>query len=119
MKSRRLFAFAFLFLLGMSPAIAQESIRLQFDVAKDGTTVAKPQIAVNPGSAGSMEISDIGKFVFTPTFRGSDVAITFDINSGGKQFKPILVISKNEPGAISWTSDTRTESFTLTVSWVR
>ena len=40
MKLSRLAVFAFIFLVGMSPAIAQESIRLQFEVAKDGSTLA-------------------------------------------------------------------------------
>ena len=119
MELSRLFAFAFLFSVGMSPVIAQQSIRLQFEVTKDGSTVAKPEMSVNSGAAGRIEIADVGRVVFTPTLRDSDVAIAFDISSGGKQFKPRLVISANEPGSISWTSDARQESFTLTVSWVR
>jgi len=120
MKLSRLFVFVFLFSVGMSLAVAQGSIRLQFEVVKDGSTVANPEVSVTAGSAGSIEIDNVGRFAFTPTFRGSDgVAIAFDISSGGKQFQPRLVISKNEPGSLSWTSDTRTESFQLTVSWVR
>jgi len=120
MKLSRLFVFGFLLSVGISLAIAQESIRLQFEVVKDGSTVAKPELSVTSGSAGSIEIDNVGRFGFTPTFRGSDgVAIAFDISSGGKQFRPRLVISKNEPGALSWTSDTGAESFKLMVSWVR
>ncbi len=120
MKLSRLFLFAFLFSVGMSQAIAQESIRLQFEVVKDGSTVAKPEVSLTSGSAGRIEIDGVGRFAFTPTARGSDgVAIAFDINSGGKQFQPRLVITKNEPGSLSWTSDTRAESFKLTVCWVR
>ena len=119
MTLSRLFVFAFLLSVGMSTAIAQESIRLRFEVVKDGSTVAKPEVSVNSGSAGSLEIDNVGRFAFTPTFRGSDVAIAFDISSGGKQFRPRLVISKTEPGSVSWTSETRAESFKLTVSWVR
>jgi hypothetical protein len=104
----------------MSSAIAQESIRLQFEVVKDGSTVAKPLVSLTSGSAGSIEVDGVGRFVFTPTSRGlDDLAIAFDISSGGRRFQPRLVITKSEPGSLSWTSDTRTESFTLTVSWVR
>jgi hypothetical protein len=115
----RLVAFVFLFSVGTSLAIAQEPIRLQFEVVKDGSTVAKLAVSVTSGSAANIEIANVGKFAFTPTFRGSDVAIAFDISSGGKQLRPRLVISKNEPGTLSWTSVTRAESFKLTVSWVR
>ena len=116
MKLSRLLVFAFVFSAGMSPAIAQELIRLQFEVAKDGSTVAKPEVSLNSGSAGRIEVDDVGRFALTPTLRGSDVAIAFDISSGDKQFHPRLVISKNGPGSISWTSDTGAESFKLTVS---
>jgi hypothetical protein len=110
---------AFLFAVGASQTIAQESIRLQFEVVKDGSTVAKPEVSVISGSAGSIEVDDVGRIAFTPTFRGSDaVAVAFDIRSGGKQLQPRLVINKNEPGTLSWTSDAR-ESFKLTVSWIR
>ena len=120
MKLSRLLVFACLFSAGTSLAIAQESIRLQFEIVKDGSIVAKPEVSVISGSAGTIEVDDVGSFAFTPTFRGSDaVAIAFDIGSGGKQFQPRLVIGKNEPGTLSWTSDTRAQSFKLRVSWVR
>lgn len=120
MKLSRLFVLACLVFVGTSLAIAQESIRLQFEVVKDGSTVAKPEVSVISGSVGSIEVDDVVKFAFTPTSRGSDaVVISFDIKSGGKQFQPRLVISKNEPGSLSWPSDTRAESFKLRVSWVQ
>jgi hypothetical protein len=115
-----LFAFAILFSVGTSLTIAQESIHLKFEVVKDGSTVAQPEVSVISGSGGSIEVEGVGKFAFTPTFRGSDnVAIAFDISSGGKQFQPRLVIRKSEPGTLSWTSDTRAQSFKLSVSWTR
>ena len=118
MKLSPLFAFAFVVSVGMSAGLAQESIRLQFEVTKDGSTVAKPEVSVNSGTAGHIEIDGVGRFGFTPTFRDSDVAIAFEISSGGKQFQPRLMIRKNEPGSIAWTSATSPESFKLTVSWV-
>jgi len=118
MKLKRLFVFAFVFSV-VTTAIAQDSLRLQFDVTKDGSNVAKPEVSVNAGSAGLIEIDNVGRLSFTPTVRGSGVAIAFDISSGGKQFQPRLVIRKDESGSISWTSVTGAESFKLTVSWVR
>ena len=120
MKLYRLFIFAILFSVGTSLTIAQESIRLKFEVVKDGSTVAQPEVSVTPGSAGSIEIDGLGQFAFTPTFRGSDtVAIAFDIKAGDKQLQPRLVISKSQPGTLSWTSETREQSLKLKVSWIR
>ena len=119
MKLGRLFVVAFLFSIGVPLAIAQEPIRLQLEVVKDGSTVARPEISVISGSAGTIEVEGVGTVAVTPTVRGSDaVAVLFDILSGGKHLQPRLVIGKNEPGILSWTADTR-ESFKLTVSWVR
>lgn len=118
MKWKRLLAFAFVF-SSVTTAIAQDSLRFQFDVTKGGSSVGKPEVSVNAGSAGRIEIDNVGRISFTPSVRGSDVAIAFDISSGGKQFRPSLVISKDKPGSISWTSAAGAESFNLTVSWVR
>ena len=120
MKLRRLFALAIFFSVCTSLTIAQESIRLKFDVVKDGSTVAQPEVSVVSGSADSIDIDGVGQVAFTPTLRDSDtVAIAFDIKSGGKQLQPRLVISKSEPGTLSWTSETRAQSFKLKVSWIR
>ena len=120
MKLHRLFAFAILFSVATSLTIAQESIQLKFEVVKDGSTVAQPEVSVTSASAGSIEIDGVGRFAFTPTFRGSDtVAIAFDIEAGGKRLQPRLVISKSEPGTLSWTSATGGQSFKLRVSWIR
>ena len=119
MKFSRLLIFAFVFSIGMSPAIAQQSVRLQFEITRNGSTVARPEVSVNLGSASSMAIDGVGQFEFTPTLRGSDLAIAFDVRSAGKQMRPSLVITRSEPGYLSWKSDTHDESFKLTVSWVR
>lgn len=120
MRLHRLFALAILFAIATSVTSAQESIGLRFEVVKDGSTLAQPEVSVTPGSAGSIEIDGVGQFAFTPTFRGSDsVAITFDIKAGSKQLQPRLVISKSEPGTLSWTSEPRGQSFKLRVSWIR
>ena len=118
MKLSRLFVLAFLFSIGMSPAIAQESIRLQFEIVKDGATVARPEMSVNLDSASRIAIDGIGQLEFTPTLRGSDLAIAFDVRSGGKQMRPSLVITRSEPGYLSWKSDAP-ESFKVSVAWVR
>jgi hypothetical protein len=105
--------------LGASLANGQESIRLRFEVLKDGTTVAKPEIAVAAGATGSIKLDAVGDIAFTPTLRGSDsVAIAFHVTSAGKEFQPRLVITQDAPGALSWTSP-GPHACKLSVSWVR
>jgi hypothetical protein len=120
MKFIRLLAVVSLVSFGASLAIAQDSIRLQFEVVKDGATLAKPDASVAAGSTGTLEVADVGHFAFTPTLRGLDsVTVAFNIRSGGKEFQPRLVISKDEGGTLSWTSDGGAHSFKVKVSWAR
>ena len=120
MKFSRLLAVVTLVSFGASLASAQDSIRLRFEVVKDGATVAKPEVSVTAGSTGTLEVADVGNIAFTPTLRGSDgVTIAFDIRSGGKEFQPRLVISKDQAGTLSWGSDAGAHSFKITVYWAR
>lgn len=120
MKLSRLLAVVSLVSFGASLAIAQESIRLKFEVVKDGATVAKPEVSVTAGSTGTLEVADVGSFAFTPTLRGSDdVTVAFDIKSGGKAFQPVLVISKDQAGTLSWGSVAGAHSLKIKVSWAR
>ncbi|HYT73364.1 MAG TPA: hypothetical protein VEL79_01335 [Vicinamibacterales bacterium] len=120
MKFSRLLAVFSVVCIGASLAIAQDSIRLQFEVVKDGATVAKPEVSVAAGSTGTLEVADVGNVAFIPTLRGSDdVSIAFDIRSGGKEFRPRLVISKDQSGTLSWGSDGGAHSLKIKVSWER
>ena len=118
MKLPQLFVIAFL-IGGTSVAIAQDAVRLQLEIVKDGSTVATPEVSVISGTTGTIEL-DRGRIAFTPTQRGSEsVAVAFDIRVGGKRLQPRLVISRDEPGSVSWQSDTGSESFKIRVSWIR
>jgi len=120
MKLSQLLVVVPLVSFGASLAIAQDSTRLRFEVVKDGATVARPEVAVTAGSTGMLEVADVARFTFTPTLRGSDgLAIAFDIRSGGKEFHPSLVISKDQAGTLSWASDAGAHSFKIKVSWAR
>ena len=72
MKFSRLLAVVSLLSFGASLAIAQDSIRLKFEVVKDGATLARPEVSVTAGSTGTLEVADVGHLAFTPTLRGSD-----------------------------------------------
>ncbi len=105
--------------LGASLANGQESIRLRFEVVKDGKTVATPEVAVAAGATGRIKVDAVGDIAFTPTLRGSEsVDIAFHVTSAGKDLQPRLVITQDEPGALSWASP-GPHAFTLSVSWVR
>jgi hypothetical protein len=57
----------------VSPAMAQQSIRLQFEILKDGSTVAKPDVTVIAGSAGTIEVSDVARFQWSCLSSGGKV----------------------------------------------
>lgn len=120
MKLRQLFLIVVL-LVGATPvSMAQESIRLRFELVKNGSVVAAPEVSGMTGSTGSIRLADVGSIEFTPTFRGSDsLAIAFDVQSASMRLRPRLVISDKQPGSLSWTSRRGAESFRITVSWIR
>jgi hypothetical protein len=99
--------------------LAQESIVLQFEIERAGSSVIKSEVSVVSGSERRFEIDNVGRFAFTPTVRGSNVEIPFEITSGNTALQPRIVIARSESGSISWTSDTSGDSFKLTVSWIR
>src|SRR5262245_38308597 len=96
----RLFVLAFIVVLGMSPANAQESAVLQIEVTRDGSLVAKPQLRLLSGRVGLVElngeragttplIKGLGERIeITPRVGGTDVTLAFNITSGDKQFRP-------------------------------
>jgi len=119
MKWKYLFVLACVAAAGMSSPLAQERTRLQFEVTIDGSIVARPQMSVPSGGEGRLELNEVHgeeRVTFTPTVRGDDVAVAFDINSGGRQFRPTLVITRTVPGSVEWTSSTRAQTIRLTVS---
>jgi hypothetical protein len=120
MKLRQLFFIVVLLFGATSVPTAQESIHLRFELVKNGSVVAAPEVSGMTGSTGSIRLAGVGSIEFTPTLRGSDsLAIAFDIQSASRRLRPRLVISGTQPGSVSWTSDKDAESFRITVSWIR
>ena len=149
MKHSRLFVLACLVAVGLSPAIAQQPTRLLFEITKDGSLVAIPELWLQSGIEGRIDLvvdddwrgNPLLKGMretirVTPTVRGDDIAVAFNISTGGKSnelatrrcevpidpvdackyFQPSLVISKAVKGGIEWTSPTAGQ-IRLTVSW--
>jgi hypothetical protein len=131
MRWNRLFVFACLVTLGTSPAMAQEEARLQIEVVRDGSVVAKPQLRMPSGRQGLLRLSDESianpgpllkglreNISITPTIRGDEIALAFTIASGDKQLRPALVISKDVRGSVEWTAADG-QPIRLAVTWVQ
>lgn len=107
----------------VSPAVAQESLRLLFEITVDGSVVARPELRVQPGDEGDITFGEKqgpARVTFTPTVRGDDIDIAFDITDWDKRLKPTLRISKTVPGSVQWMSPAHGQkAVLLAVSWVR
>ena len=120
MKLTRLWMPVLLLWSGISVAGAQSSIRLRFEIYRNGALVGTPEVSVTSGEAGNLAIAGIGRMAFAPTSRGSEsVSVAFDIDSSGRRLRPRLVLHVNDPGSVSWTSAAGNESFRFTVAWIR
>jgi hypothetical protein len=129
MNHGRLFVFACVVVFGTSPAMAQEPTRLQIQVIRDGSIVARPELRLVSGREGRLELGNEflppnhpleglrEKIAITPTVRGDDIALAFNIASAGKQLGPLLVISRDVRGSVEWTGADG-QPIRLTVSWV-
>ena len=106
-----------------STATGQESPRLLFDITLDGSLVARPELRVQSGGEGSLVLDKKhgeARVTFTPTVRGDDIDIAFDITDGDKRLRPTLRISKTVPGSVEWMSPAHGQkTVRLAVSWVR
>lgn len=130
MKWRHPVLLASVVALSVCSASAQEPTRLQFEVTIDGSLVARPELRVQSGGEGRLDLNDdygelrrfsglAEKIILTPTVSGDDVAIAFNITSGEKEIRPSLVISRAVRGSLEWTSGTGAHTVRLSVSWVQ
>ena len=131
MSCARLLVFAWVVFCGTSPVMTQEPTRLQIQITRDGSVVARPELTVESGGAGRLELNGESlpnphplieglreKIGITPTVRGDDVALAFNIASADRQLRPSLVISRDVRGSVEWTAADG-QPIRLTVSWVQ
>ena len=128
MKWSRLFAFACVVALGVSPALGQQLTVLRIELTRSGSVVARPQLNLPPGIEGRLVLNGAvpasapvlkglnEDVVVTPTVRGDEITLAFDIASGNRRLRPTLVISKDVRGSIEWTAADG-QPVMLTVSW--
>jgi len=115
--------------MSLSPAIAQESTRLQIEITRDGGLLARPELRVPSGGEGRVVLGS--EFVpngslkgmredirIAPTVRGDNIALAFSIGSGDRQFRPSLTISKDIRGSFEWVAADG-QPVRLTVAWVQ
>jgi hypothetical protein len=111
---------ALLLFVGVSVANTQTSIRLRFEVYRNGAQVGNPEVSLTSGTAGRLAWDGIGTIAFTPTFRDSDsISIAFDIDSGSRRMHPRVVLRANDPGSASWSSTDGKDAFKFSVTWMR
>ena len=91
-------------LVCLSSAAAQGSVRLRFEIMRNGSVIANPEISVAEGSVGRIEIRDSFACAFTPTMHDSHLDLAFDIRTGDRRLPPRLVIGETNPAVVSWTS---------------
>jgi hypothetical protein len=106
----------------VSTTTAQESPRLLFEVTVDGSLVARPEMKVRSGGEGRIELDERhgeARVIFTPTLRGDDIEIAFDITDGDRRLRPTIVITRTVSGSIQWTSQLQGRAVRLAVSWVQ
>jgi len=128
MKRSRTFALAAVLIASTFTAVAQEPVRLQFEVTQGASHVARPELRVSSGREGLLLVgtdrpnSDLPatreRIVVVPTVRGDDVEIRFTITSGDREFRPSLVISDAIRGSLEWTSIDG-QPVRLAVAWIR
>ena len=83
----------------------EATIRLKFEVYRDGSLVAKPQFQVADKAAATLSIDGLATVTFTPTRIDAErIAVAFEIAAGGQPFSPRVVLRNREPGTISWKS---------------
>ena len=135
MKWSRLFVFACLVAMGLSPVMAQQSrVVLPIELTRNGSLVARPQLHLTPELEGRLSLNGqvaSDRFtapawlkglnedvVVTPTVRGDEITLAFSITSGDRKLRPTLVISKEVRGSIEWTAADG-QPLTLTISWAQ
>ena len=144
MKRSRLFVFACVVALDVSPAVAQDTIPrltypsvtkdqtvLQSEVTRDGSLIAKPQLVGHSGHELRLDLNTewipnaaaplkgLRKNIrVIPTVRGDEISLALNIASGDKQFRPSLVISKDVRGSLEWRAADG-QLIRLTVAWIQ
>lgn len=104
MNLKRLLLVCVLGLFFVPSVNGQESIRLRFQVTRNGAVIANPEIVVNEGAVGRIDIKDSVILALTPRVQNSRLTLTFDIRTGDKHLQPQLAVDTIEPATLSWTT---------------
>lgn len=100
--------------LGSSTA-ATADVRLQLELYKNGALAGDEIVEIADGNMWSFFVDNVAEVEFTATRAGDRIVVAFTIASGGKVIKPRLVLRGRRPGAVSWTSADRADSFELRI----
>ena len=130
MNRLRVIVFVCLVALGITTARAQQTNHiLLFEITRNGTLIATPELWVQDGQVGRISINEQDapnvanikglreRITVTPTGQGENLSMAFDIRSDTRQFRPTLVISRDLQGAFEWASY-EGQAIRMTVVWV-
>jgi hypothetical protein len=99
-------------------AFAQDSVRLQLTVYKNGAVVSSPTVAVAEANTASVTVNGVGAISVSPTRLDAErTAINLHVESGDKTMRPRLVLIGSEPGVMKWQSPS--DAYELRVSVAR
>lgn len=99
-------------------ALAQDPVRLQLEVYKNGARVAAPTVAVAEANTASVTVNGVGAISVSPTRVDAErTAVTLQVESGDKTMRPRLVLRGSEPGVMKWQSSS--DAYELRVSVAR
>jgi hypothetical protein len=125
----RLLVLACLVALAVSPITAQAAARLQIEITRDGSVMAKPELKLLSGGEGRLELNGElspvqalkglrERVTITPAVRDGEVALAFNIASGDRQLRPSMVISRDVRGSVEWMAADG-QPIRLTVAWIQ
>ncbi len=102
-------------------ATAQDAVRLQLEVRRGESVVARPTLSLAPGTEGIVEVDGLATVKVTPTLRDPDrVSLAFDISVGERQMKPRISLDRGASGSITINPESGgDESIGLSVTWRR
>jgi hypothetical protein len=112
---RWLFSLVVLIAFG-APLLAQDIIRLQVEMYRNGSQVAVPTISVVENQTGSVKSDGVTVSLLPTRLDSQHLSVNLEVAEGSKTLRPRLVLNGQETASVKWTD---TDSFELRISELR